>query len=235
MSMSKKVELYIINHPVRCFLSLLIFLFLLGVVIILSPIDVSGIIAFCFIVCMFVLLITVRIKEKKEKQKLQAMGKEDYEKKWAQYLDLVNEVINEKGYERNKLNKDWIMTFNKVINVIATNQLRRSFNDFDIAACLVYALTLDNDTDENILLAFDCVKKIINEPKEYIRDLGYGYKLELEVEETLSKVNITIPDDVITSEAITAIIRAYLIQKTDRGILQLSDFLRILYLKCSNT
>lgn len=237
MIMSKKVGQYIINHPARCFISFWIFLFLCGVVSLLLPQIVAEIIAFCLLVCMIVLLITSLQKEKKEKQKLQTMGKEDYKKKWELYLNLVNEVIDEKDYARNKLNEDWIQTFNQVINAIATNQylLRRKFNDFDIAACLVYSLTLDNDTDENILLAFDCAKRLINEPKEYIRDLGYGYKLELEVEKTFSKVNITIPDDVISPEALTSIIRAYLIQKTDSGILQLSDFLHILYLKCSNT
>lgn len=233
MSISKKVGQYIIKHPAVCIISFFIFV----AVILLIPPIVSEIIAFCLFVFMIVLVITSLQEEKKEKQKLQAMGKEDYKKKWALYLNLVNEVIDEKDYERNKLNEDWIQTFNQVINAIAANQylLRRKFNDFDIAACLVYSLALDNDTDENILLAFDCAKRLINEPKEYICDLGYGYKLELEVEKTFSKVNINIPDDVISPEALTSIIRAYLIQKTDSGILQLSDFLHILYLKCSNT
>ena len=237
MSMSRKVRQYIINHPTRCLIYFLIFLFLFVVVILLLPTIVTGIIAFCLLVCIIALLITSLQKEKQEKQKLQTMDKEYYEKKWALYLNLVNEVIDEKNFERNKLDADWIQTFNQVINAIATNQylLRRKFNDFDIAACLIYSLTLNNDTDENILLAFDCVKRVINEPKEYIRDLGYGYKLELEVEKTYLKVNITIPDDVISPEALTAIIRTYLMQKTANGILQLSDFLNILYLKCSNT
>ena len=147
MSMSRKVGQYIINHPARCFISFLIFLFLFVVVILLLPPIVAEIIAFCLLVCMIVLLITSLQEEKKEKQKLQAMGKEDYEKKWALYLNLVNEVIDEKDYERNKLNEDWIQTFNQVINAIATNQylLRRKSNDVEIAACLVYSLTRDKN------------------------------------------------------------------------------------------
>ena len=162
------------------------------------------------------------------------MEKEDYEKKWMQYVDLVNEMLDEKKYERNKLNTDWIQTFNQVIYAIATNQylLRRMFNDFDIAACLVYSLTWDSNNDEDILFAFDCAKKVISEPKEYIRDLGYGYKLELKVENILQKVNMHIPDETITTESLISIIRTYLTQKTESGIIQLSDFLHILYLKC---
>ena len=231
--MSRKVRQYFINHPVMLPVVFLIFVLVVVILVTLLPLRVIEIICICLVGYTIIFMITHLQKMKKEKQQLQAMGKEDYEKKWVQYLDLVNEVIDEKKYERNKQNTYWILTFNQAITAIATNQylLKRKFNDFDIAACLIYSLTLDNDTDENISLAFDCAKKLINEPKEYIRNLGFGYKLELEVEKTFTKVNITIPDDAITPKALIEIIRAYLIQKTEKGILQLSDFLHILYLK----
>lgn len=173
-------------------------------------------------------------EEKKEKQKFQSMNEEDCEKKWMQYFDLVNEMSRKEKYGRKQLNTDWVQIFNQIIYVISSNRylLRRKLNDFDIASCLVYSLTWNNNTDENILFAFDCAKKVISEPKEYIRELGYGYKLELEVENIFQKVNIDIPDETITTEILISIIRTYLMQKTERGIVQLSDFLHILYLKC---
>lgn len=232
--MSKKVMRYIIDHPLKCLMFFVIFLTIVVMTISKIPEIIVEIIATCLVALMIAIVIIALYQEKKEKQKFQSMDKEDYEKKWMQYVDLVNEMLDEKKYERNKLNTEWIQTFNQVIYAVTTNQylLRRKFNDFDIAACLVYSLTLDNSTDENILFAFDCAKKVISEPKEYIRYLGYGYNLELKVENIFQKVNIYIPDKTITTEALISIIRTYLMQKTESGLIQLSDFLHILYLKC---
>lgn len=232
--MSRKIMQYIIAHPWKCLTSFAIFLIIFAITISKLPEIIVVIIGTCLLALMIATIIISLRQEKKEKQKFQSMNKEDYEKKWMQYVDLVNELLDEKKYERNNLNTDWIQTFNQVIYAVATNQylLRRKFNDFDIAACLVYSLTWDSNNDEDILLAFDCAKKVISEPKEYIRDLGYGYKLELKVENILQKVNMYIPDETITTKAIISIIRTYLTQKTEIGIIQLSDFLHILYLKC---
>jgi hypothetical protein len=179
-------------------------------------------------------IIFATIYEKQEKKKIQNMSEEDYKKKWDEYVNLVNDVIKEKNYERDKLNNDWIQTFDKCIHLLADNGylLNRMFNDFDIAACLIYSLTYDKNTDENILFSFECAKRIFSEPKEYIRDMGYGYKLDLIAIETFKKVDICLPDEIITSEVLTTIIRAYFMQNTENGIIQLSDFLHILYLKC---
>jgi hypothetical protein len=207
-------------------ISFLIFLTVLAITISILPEIFANIIGFSMFALMLIILITALREEKKEKK--QYMSKESYEKQLAQYIDLVNET----NYEGHNLNTNWIQIFNQAIYDVATNHylLKRMFNDFDIAACLIYSLTLDDNTDENILFAFDCAKKIINEPKEYIRDLGYGYKLEFKVEKTFTKVNICLPDENINSKALASIIRAYIMQKTELGILQLSDFLHVLYL-----
>lgn len=229
--MSRKFMQYFISHPWRCIISLFVFSIIFAMT---APEIVIEIVCICVLVLLLIYILNTFCCEEKEKQELQSMDKEDYEKKWMQYVDLVNEMLDENKYERNKLNTDWIQTFNQVIYAVATNQylLRRKFNDFDIAACLVYSLTWNNNTDEDILFAFSCAKKVIREPKEYIRDLGYGHKLELNVENIFQKVNIYIPDETITTEALISIIRTYLTQKTESGIIQLSDFLHILYLKC---
>lgn len=236
--MSKKIVQYFINHPfkfiVRGCIFLIIFGFILSKILLKLPQIVTEIIAVFMVVLIIAMIITVLYKEKKEKRKFQSMTEEDYKKKWKQYVDLVNETIDEENYDRNKLSVGWIQRFNQIIYAIAGNEylLNRKFDDFDIASSLIYSLTWDNNTDENILFAFYCAKKIISEPKEYIRDLGFGYKLELEEESIFQKVNICIPNETITSEALISTIRTYLMQKTETGIVQLSDFLHILYLKC---
>lgn len=211
-----------------------IFLVAFGMTVSILPQIVAYIISVGGLVAIIAISVIASREEKKEKQKFQSMNEEDCEKKWMQYFDLVNEMSRKEKYGRKQLNTDWVQIFNQIIYVISSNRylLRRKLNDFDIASCLVYSLTWNNNTDENILFAFDCAKKVISEPKEYIRELGYGYKLELEVENIFQKVNIDIPDETITTEILISIIRTYLMQKTERGIVQLSDFLHILYLKC---
>ncbi len=233
--MSRKFMQYFYSHPVKCFILLL----LTSCVIALTLSFFPEIIAEAFIIFLGMLMIAIFIfflyEEKKEKlQRFQEMTELGFERKWKNYIDLVNETVDEEKYECNKLNVSWIQRFDQIIYNISTNQhlLRRKLNDFDIAACLIFALTWDNQEDENILFAFDCAKKVVITPKEYIRNLGYGYKLELEVTNTFQSVNIYLPDETITSTALVSILRAYLMQKTDIGILQLSDFLHILYLKC---
>lgn len=232
--MSRKVVRYIINHPWKSIIAFVIFLIIFAITISKLPEIVAEIMAGGLALLFFATIIISLHKEKKEKQQFQSRDKEEYEKKWMQYVDLVNEMIDERKYGLNKLNTGWIQTFDQIIYAVAANQylLKRKFNDFDIAACLIYSLTWDNNTDEDILFAFECAKKVIIEPKEYIRDVGYGYKLELEVENIFQKVNIDLPNEIITVEALISIIRTYLIQKTESGIIQLSDFLHILYLKC---
>ena len=152
-------------------------------------------------------------------------------------MNLVDEVIEEKKYDRDKLNKDWILVFDQCIyNLpdIAKYSNQRKFSDFDVATSLMYSLTWDNITDENILFAFDCVKRIINEPKEYLVYSMHNHVDEMEVANKFETLNINIPDESITSEALTLIIKTYLTQNTYRGISKFSDFLRILYLSRSD-
>ncbi len=233
--MNRKFMQYFYSHPVKCFLLLL----LIPCVTVLILSFFPEIIVEAFIISLGILMIAILIfflyEEKKEKlQRFQEMSEEGLEKKWKKYIDLVNETVDEEKYECNKLNVSWIQRFDQIIYDISTNQhlLRRKLNDFDIASCLIFSLTWDNQEDENILFAFDCAKKVVITPKEYLRNLGYAYKLELEAIKTFQSVNIYIPDETITATALVSILHTYLMQKTDIGILQLSDFLHILYLKC---
>lgn len=183
---------------------------------------------------MVAMLIVVDYKDAKAQKKLQSMGKEDYEKVWEKYVDLVDNTCEELSYDRNKLNSAWINQFNYLIYEIAVNStvLYRKFNDFDIAACLIYSLTWDNKDEENVIFSLECVRRLLNSPNIYIRTLKYGNELELEVESTLEEVNFQFYDEKITSDVLLSIIELYLNEKTINQLMRLSDFLYILYLKC---
>lgn len=232
--MSTKIINYIINNLRKCLICFISFFILFVVTISILPIVIVEIIICCLALLLIILLIVSSLKEKKEKLEFEKENKEYYEKKWKKYIDLVDKMANEKMYNKDNLDKDWILIFNEILYDVATNQylFRRMFNDFDIASCLIYSLTLNNDTDENILFAFECAKKIISEPKEYTINLGYGYKLELKEENSFEKLDVCVPDEIITSKAIVEIIHTYIMQKTEDGVVKLSDFLYILYLRC---
>ncbi len=233
--MRRKVMQYFYSHPVKCFLLLLLISFAIALTLSFFP----EIVAEAFIISLGILMLAILLffvyEEKKEQLEFRRVHVEGgFKTKWKKYIDLVNETIDEEKYEHDGLDTFWIQRFDQIIYDISTNQhlLRRKLNDFDIAACLIFSLAWDNQEDKNILFAFDCAKKVVIAPKEYLRDFGYGYKLDLEVLNTSQSVNIHIPDENITATALISILRAYLMQKTDIGILQLSDFLHILYLKC---
>ena len=229
--MGKKINRYFINHPLKSIIAFLIVVLIYAFIISRLPEIVVKMIIVFLLVLMVVTEILLFLRSKMQRQKFQNATEEDFKEKWKQYVDLVNETINEENYERSRLRANWIQKFNQNIYAVATDQylLKRKFNDFDIAACLIYSLTGENNIDENILFAFHCVKKIISEPKEYFRDY-FSYDFELLEEKKFQKVNISIPNETITAEALISIIRTYLVQETEDGIVQLSDFLHILYL-----
>ncbi len=237
-NVSKKILQYFVCNRVKCFVGIIIFSFIFVLAISKLPVTAVDIFAVCLLLLVIAMSIASFCKIQKEKQKFQSMTEEDYKKKWEQYICLINETIDEDNYEWNELNAGWFQKFNDIMYALACfssslNSLQRKFNDFDIASCLIYSLTWDNNTDENILFAFHCAKKIISAPKEYIRDIGFsGYKLELKEYRTFPSVSIDIPDEAITPQALISTLRTYLMRKSEYGIIQLSDYLHILYLNC---
>ena len=69
-------------------------------------------------------------------------------------------------------------------------------------------------------------------PREYYRCKDNFGEVDLGQYRTANKVNINLPDEVLTMRAIVTIIRTYLTQENEERIIQLSDFLHILYLRC---
>lgn len=160
----------------------------------------------------------------KTERKGKMICEENLQEKVDEYTQMINKVLDEEKHERNILNTNWVQDFEEFMYDI------QPLDDFGVAACLVYSLTGDNDTDEAILFAFDCAKKIISEPREYGRGNVFCYNTWLKT--VNEKVNIRLPNESFTAEALASIIRVYLKDKTFDGVNELSNFLRILYLEC---
>ena len=233
--MSKKFTHYFYSHPIKCVVFACILLSIWAALLgIISEIARCIIVALLVLIMLTILLV-VCYKDQKAEKKLQSMEKEDYEKVWKKYVDLVEKTCQEQSYDRSKLNCNWVERFNELIYSIAAdrNILRRKFSDFDIAASLIYSLTWEDEDNGNLIFSLECVKHLLSSPNIYSRYLGYGNELELEVESTLRKVDFNFYDENITLNALSSIIEVYLTQKTTYGIVLLSDFLYILYLKCN--
>ena len=222
------------SHPIICIVIGVVVLSVYAVLISMMPDIAVYTISILLLLAMVAIMIVVFYKDAKATKKMQSMGKEDYEKVWKKYVDLVEKTCEELNYDRNKLNSDWIEKFNYLIYEIAVNTtvLYRKFNDFDIAACLIYSLTWDDKDNQNVIFSLECVRQLLNSPNIYIRHLGYGNELELEVESSLEEVNFEFYDEKITSDVLLSIIELYLNEKTINQLVRLSDFLYILYLKC---
>lgn len=225
--MGKKAAKWFIAHPIRGCIIYGICLMLLLPVIVNIPPGSSTEIAIFLCVLMAILVFWSMWKERKEKRELKNMTKADMQETWKEYVNVVNTTV-----QKQNLDDSWIETFHNLIYSVAGNSyyLKRMLNDFDIAAVLIYSLTWEQKKDEDIRLAFECAKKVMRHPKEYIRHIGFGGKMELEVEEPLWETKENPFDEEISEEMVISMIRRYLKRKSVRGVVQLSDFLYTLYI-----
>lgn len=189
-------------------------------------------IIFFIAVCLF-FFITYRLYQSeyvKEEKKRKNWETKDYVQKYQVYVDLVHETAKKINYNFQKLDKEWILTFDNCLRITA--RLKRTFNNFDISACLIYTFLLCESSMEEMTFIFECVKELMTNPKDYKIDYSLGGDIELKLEKTYESVQINLPDDEISIEALINIFKAYFIPQDNNAVLQLSDFLHILYLRC---
>lgn len=165
----------------------------------------------------------------KEEKKRKNWETKDYIQKYQPYLDLINAKAKELNYTIQILDKYWLPTFNNCIRIIAHG--KRTLNNFDIAACLIYTFLLWESSKEEMFFVFECVKELMANPKDYSLDYLIGGELILKPKETYESVQINLPNNEISVEALINIFKAYFIPQDRNGALQLSDFLHILYLR----
>lgn len=225
--MGKKAVKWCREHPMGCLIIYGICLMGLIPILVNIPQGISTGLAILLCVLMLVVLFWSTWKERKEKRELQNMTRLDMKEEWKGYVNIVNTT-----FQKQNLDESWIETFHNLMYSIAGNSyyLRRKLNDFDIAAVLIYSLAWEQKKDEDIRIAFECAKKVMQHPKVYIRHISLGGKMELEVEGSLLETKENPFDEEISEEMVHSMIKRYLKMKSARGVLQLSDFLYTLYI-----
>lgn len=230
--MWKKVKRWFLSHPLGVIIIIFLVVIALTLILAIMPewVTIGMAASLC---CVFLIFAIWSIcKDKKERKALQNMTPLDMKEKWKEYVDIVNSTL-QKQKEPKTLDDSWIEIFHSLMHSIADNSyyIRRNLNDFDIASFLIYSLTWNHKEKEDILFAFECAKKIMSNPKVYIRHINLGGELSLEVEGTISEI-ITNPfDEIMTEEVVISIIERYLNQRSSSKVVQLSDFLYTLYKK----
>lgn len=183
------------------------------------------------------LLKTVR-EEKKAKQRLKKRELPDYVAKYQSYVDFVENALQQEEYKEVYLPNDWVKVFDKYLDMIARLRVKeeQDFTDFDVIACLMYALTYYRRNEDgsiiNVPFAFHCAKAFLRIPKVYECKRIEGHELVLEPIKNLKEVSFEMIDTSTLLE-VQELISVYLSQKKYYSqVLELADFLHIFYLRC---
>lgn len=173
-------------------------------------------------------------KERKAEQRLKKRELSDYVEKYQKYVDFVKHELQADEYKEVALSEDWVQRFDNYLDMTARLRVKEEqyFTDFEVMACLMYALTYKLVGAINVQFAFHCAKAFLNTPNVYHCERIEGYELILEPSESLKEVSF---ENVEASTLVEgqAIMGVYLSQKESYSqILELADFLRIFYLRC---
>lgn len=175
--------------------------------------------------------------EKKAEKRLKNRDLLDYVAKYQKYVEFVESAIQSGEYKEVYLPNDWVKVFDKHLDMTANLRTseKQDFTDFDVMACLMYALTYENDEDGRIInvpFAFHCAKAFLRVPNVYECKRIEGYELVLEPIESLKEVSFETIDTSALLE-IQEMVSVYLSQrKYYSQALELADFLHIFYLRC---
>ena len=218
--MRKKIKDYIHSHSIMLIIvSSICLLSLIAIASIWRPVHVYTLIAVIFGIIAFWTYVK-RYRAHKKKEYVQ--------NNWEEYIDLVKKISKGKQHLRANIYPNWLDKFDELMNMEDWKKLDRKFSDFDIASCLIYSLTWDDSRDENIIFSFECAKQIIARPREYYRDIDNNNKVELKVYIKSTKVNMI---NLNANNMVVSYIRACLKEQIYEGLLEVSDFLYILYSK----
>lgn len=177
------------------------------------------------------------LEEKKTEQKLKNRELPDYVAKYQGYVDFVESALQQEEYKEVHLLDEWVKVFDKHLDMTARQRVKekQDFTDFDVIACLMYALTYISGEDGNIVnvpFAFHCAKAFLRIPNVYECKRIEGYELVLEPIESLKEVSFETIDTSALLE-VQELVSVYLSQtKYYSQVLELADFLHIFYLRC---
>ena len=178
------------------------------------------------------------LEEKKTEQRLKNRELPDYVAKYQSYVDFVENVLQQGEYKEVYLPNDWVKVFDKYLDMTARLRVKaeQDFTEFDVIACLMYAVTYVSNKDGSIInvpFAFHCAKAFLRIPNVYECKRIEGNELVLEPIESLKEVSFETIDTSALLE-VQELISVYLSQtKYYSQILELADFLHIFYLTCN--
>ena len=231
--MCKKIANFVytgFTHPIRIMFPILLTFLLMIIISRFVPHLVAQVALLIFFILIVGSFFIYQIESKKEEKKRKEWTVDEYIQKHYSYVFLVNECSQEEHYTVQTSKEKWIKNFDQCIYALIGERFNSKLNDFDIAACFIYAFLLCHCSDEELVFVFECAKRIIKDPKSYA--VTYLLSGEFQLEERKSfKGNICVPDKQISKEAILAILRAYFLPVNSTGILQLADFLHVLFLR----
>ncbi|MCI9178305.1 MAG: hypothetical protein HFJ28_07190 [Clostridia bacterium] len=177
------------------------------------------------------MLWTAYKEEREEEQNAKNLTQADYENAYQDYVDIVKNILQKEEYQEITLKKDWILKFADYF--LDISELRKNcFTDFEIAACLMFAVTPIFYGTIHIRFAFECAKELIGNPSSYEIIHLDSYRLQIAEKESSSIIDFSIPDPKLSSEATLSLLGTYLSLRSNiYSILPLADFLRILYIR----
>ena len=177
-----------------------------------------------------------------EKQKMDSLTLEDFQKMYGEYSNLVEEQIRLQNYNREFIDEKWLEKYHKLFYMTSRMLDRTKFTDFHIAACMIFALVSKDDSLSHMHFVYDCIASLISSPRVYLRRYGYAGMITLEVEETFLGTDIECLEQIVSTDEICKIIKdlyvhshreySHVIDNEEYPIIELADFLKRLYDRC---
>lgn len=177
--------------------------------------------------------------DEKARKKLSSREIADYEHKYPKHYLLVTKLLASSEYKEVFVPEIWIKRFDMYLSDTANTKLE-NYTDFEVVACLMYALTYNSVDwiEENAEFAFRCAQELLKHPYVYNCKHLDGDELILEPRVCLLDVQFDLSFDKLdanTLEVVTAIIKKYLSQRDNCSqILDLASFLHKIYLLCKD-
>lgn len=173
------------------------------------------------------------IKNKQAKKRMQNLCLEDFRKMYSEYDALVESKLEELDYSRDIIRKNWLEEFHEYFYIASDITNKTMFTDFHIAASMFFALVSETPSLNQVCFAYECIKWLISNPREYVRHIDYGSEIKLEVETTLEEADYSLIEERVAPDELCKIIKeVYLTNKTESSLIGLADFLGSLYERC---
>lgn len=168
----------------------------------------------------------------KMKKRMQKENEGNLYRIYKPYVKIVEKELSKRYEWKHTFYPTWVEKFDKMINSYSKAIKEGKFTDFDVSACLVCALLLDNKESNKIEFALDCIKPIIIEPKVYMKFERKKRTLKIVVQETMTRIDPDILEEEAKKKGVISNIEAYASAGKLYGIANVSYFLQMFYERC---